>query len=264
MTDSILAPIAALSLPDQAGLQSRAQGVLAFIQQFQIATHEDFGLAADELKAIKGKQKALEEQRTAITGPLNAATKAVNDLFRAPAAFLDQAEALLKTNMLGYQRKVEAEERAQREAAEREAERVRAAAAAEAAAKAAEAEAAAKAASEAAAAGDAQAAQIAEAQAQRAQADAAAATATAVMAVAAPVVDIAAPKVKGVSTSTAIDFEVTGLLQLVHHIAQHPELINLIRTDDVRLRAYVKGLGVACKLPGVRVFEKHTLAARAA
>ena len=131
-TDNILAPVAALTLPDQALLIGGAQRMLAFIDGYAIESNDDFGLAADELKTIKAKQKTLEDQRTAITGPLNAATKAVNDLFRGPAELLTRAEGALKAKMLTWQRKVEAEAaearrvaeeaaRAQREAAEAEA-----------------------------------------------------------------------------------------------------------------------------------------------
>ena len=53
-------------------------------------------------------------------------------------------------------------------------------------------------------------------------------------------------------------------LALVQHVAANPELISLIRADDVKLRAYVKGLGLAAALPGVRVFEDRVMSARAA
>jgi hypothetical protein len=68
------------------------------------------------------------------------------------------------------------------------------------------------------------------------------------------------PKVSGVSTRTTVDFEVADLLALVQHIGSHPELLQLLQVDSVKLRAYVKSLGMSTKLPGVRVFEKQTLA----
>ena len=72
----------------------------------------------------------------------------------------------------------------------------------------------------------------------------------------------APPAVKGISTSTNVDFEVNDLHALVKHVAAHPELINLITADSVKIRAYVRGLGMATNLPGVRVFEKQTMSAR--
>lgn len=261
---NILAPVAALSLPDQAGLTTRAQAVVAFIGGFEIADNETFGLAAEELQQIKARMKKLDEQRTAITGPLNAATKAVNDLFRVPTALLTEAESALKTKMLGWQRKVEAEaaeaRRAAEAAAETERRRLEEVAAAHRAASAAAAEEAAA----AQAAGDTQGAAMAQSAAQRAQ-DEAASVATAVQVItAAPVTTAIAPKVRGISTSAKTTFEITNLLALVHHIAQHPELIGLVCADEVRLRAYIKGVGPACNLPGVRVGTESVMSARAA
>lgn len=80
----------------------------------------------------------------------------------------------------------------------------------------------------------------------------------------APVTSIASVKAKGASVKTTVDFEVVNLLSLVQHIAAHPELINLVTEDSIKLRAYVRGLGVNAKLPGVRVFEKQSMASRAA
>ena len=92
MTDpNILAPVAALTLPDAAGLTSRAQQALAFIEEFEVDSAETYALAGDELKAIKARANALEQQRTGITGPINSALRAINDLFRGPAGLLERA-----------------------------------------------------------------------------------------------------------------------------------------------------------------------------
>jgi len=243
------------------------------------------------LKACKAKRNAIETKRLAITGPLNKAMKAVNDLFRGPLEALDGAEAVFKQSMIAYSDKKAAQAKAEQdrldELARIERERIEAEAraVAEAAAqKQREADAAAQAeadrlAAEAAAAraaGDAEAARKAEERAaadrieQQRQAEAnareTAAQVAAVHAVAAvtiaPTVAAAAPKAAGVSTSTTADFEVQDLVKLVKHIAEHPELINLVCANDVKLRAYVKGVGLQCTLPGVRVFEKKTLASR--
>jgi len=263
MTDSILAPIAALTIPDSAALTTRAQAALVFIETFEIVNGEDYGLAAEELQAIKRKANALETQRTAITGPINAGLRAINDLFRGPAELLAKGESMLKTKMLGYdqeQERIAAEARRQAEvlaAAERK--RLDE----EAASRQREAQAQAEAAAAATAAGDAQAAAQATAAAQRAQAEAQAAAMTSQMVVA-PIVPTGRTKASGISTSKKVDFEVTNLVELVKHIAIHPELINLVVADSVKLRAYVKGVGMACNLPGVRVFEDRVLSARAA
>lgn len=263
-TDNILAPVAALTLPDQTMLIGGAQRMLTFITEFAISSNDDFDLAADELKTIKSKAKQIEEQRTAITGPLNAATKAVNDLFRGPSDLLGRAESALKAKMLAWQREVEERAAEARRKAEAEARAAREAAEAEARLAAERAAAQAAAAKEAQATGDAQTAAIAESAAQRARDEASAAAAAAQMTIAAPVVEIQKPSVKGISTTTRMDFEVISLIELVKHVAAHPDLIGLLKADEVRLRAYVKGLGAACALPGVRVTENKSMSARAA
>jgi hypothetical protein len=275
MTDKILAPVASLTLPDSAALTGRAQQALAFIQTFEIDSAESYALAAEELKAIKTRANQLEEQRVGITGPINTALRAINALFGAPADLLVQGERLLKSKMLAWDQEqariaAEARRRAEELAA---AERRRLEE--EAAARQREAEAQAQAAAAAQAAGDAQAAAVAQASAARAQAEAQAAANTAQMVVA-PVVAAEPTRVAGISTSKKLDFDVTSLRLLVAYIATgkvyaegdpalaHPELLALIKVDDVRLRAYVKGLGMACALPGVRVFEDRVMSARAA
>jgi len=261
--DNILAPIAALTLPDSVALTNKAQAALAFIQSFEIGTAEDYGLAADELKAVKAKATQIEAQRTAITGPMNVALRNINALFAGPANLLATAEKSLKSKMLGWTAEQERIAAEARRKAEEEAAAERKRLEAEAAARQAEADAQAAAAAKAAAAGDTQAAAIAESNAHRAAAQAQEAATTSQMVVAAaPVVE--RTKAAGVSVAKKIDFEVTDLHALVKHIAERPELVNLLVADSVKLRAYVKGLGMACKLPGVRVFEDRVLSARAA
>lgn len=259
----ILAPIAALTLPDSGALTDRARAQLAFIEEFQVDSPEQYQLAAEELQAIKRRAAAHEAQRTGITGPINKALAAINALFKPPADLLAQGEAILKRKMLAWtneQERLAAEERARAEAvAAAERRRLEE----EAAAATREAQAQAAAAAAAAAAGDQQAAALAQAAVQRAQAEAATAATTAQL-VTAPITTIAPTKVAGISTRDKIDFEVTNLVDLIKHIAAHPELISLVRADEVKLRAYVKSLGTACNLPGVKVTTDKIMAARAA
>jgi hypothetical protein len=262
MTESILAPVASLTLPDSAALTSRAQAALAFIENFAVDSAETFDLAADELRAIKTRAKSLEEQRTAITGPINTALRGINALFKAPGEMLEQAEMLLKRKMLIYQREQERVAAELRRQAEEAAAAERRRLEEEAAARQREADAQAAAAAKAQAEGDAQAAALATANAQRAAAEAQSATTTAQVIVA-PVVQLAAPRAKGISTSTKVDFEVTDLLALLQHVVAHPELVHLVCADETRLRAYTRGLGLACALPGVRVFPTSVMSARA-
>lgn len=300
-------PLAALSgvtAPDEATLNAGPASMLRMAQTFTIESDEDYRLAADELRAIKAKHKALEERRTTITGPLNKAMKAVNDLFRGPMAALEQAESVYKTGMLGYNaakeriaaeehRKAEAlaqaerdrlaaEARAIQQAADDEARRIAAIEAQRAADAAAESARLAKIAADAAAAGNAEAARIAEeaaAMQRKAAAEAAAiadaernsarqaaelevaAVQNVAAVIVAPTATTQAVKVQGVSTAKSFDFEVTDLLALVRHIAEHPEHISLVVPDNVRLRGLVRSLGLNTNLPGVRVFAKTTVRA---
>lgn len=107
-------------------LASSAQKALVNATDYVIDSHEMFALASDDLKRIEGLQKEVEEKRTGITGPLNQAVKAVNDLFRAPKEYLDKAETTLKRSMVTWtteqerlaaeaRRKAEEEARAERE-----------------------------------------------------------------------------------------------------------------------------------------------------
>jgi hypothetical protein len=61
------------------------------------------------LREVKGRLKALEERRKAITGPMNAALRSVNDLFRPPREKLEALEGSLKAVIAGYLRRREAE-----------------------------------------------------------------------------------------------------------------------------------------------------------
>ena len=69
-------------------------------------------------------------------------------------------------------------------------------------------------------------------------------------------------KAAGTSIAKTVDYEVVSLIDLVKHVAANPDLISLLSFDSTKMRGYVKGLGLNTKLPGVRVFEKRTMAAR--
>ena len=222
-----------LQQPDQAALTRTADAALALVESFEVHDAATYEIAADELGSIKRKATALDEQRKGITKPLDDAKKAVMDLFRAPLDALTKAEGILKGKMLTYSQE---QQRIAREAqlqAERAAQAERDRLAAEAAALAAE--------------GRAGEAMVKEQ--------------VAAMVVASPAAVVEAPKIAGLSTRTSVEFEVADMVALVQHIAQRPELVGLLAVDSVKLRAYVRGLGMSCNLPGVRVFEKATLSA---
>lgn len=222
-----------IAAPDAAGLGKSAAAALAMVNAFEIVDATTYELAADELKEIKARTTKLEEQRKALTGPLDAVRKGIMDLFRGPLDVLGQAEGAIKQKMLAYQaaeqRKADEQRIAAEKAAQEERDRL---------------EAEAKALAEQGRAGEAAIKET-----------------VATMIVAAPVAAPAVPKAEGVKITKTIDFEVVDTLALIQHVAKNPELVALLAVDSTRLRGYVRGLGMATSLPGVRVFEKQGLSA---
>lgn len=234
MNDTPIPSTVTIASPAPETLRRGATAALDLVREFEISDTPTYDLAAEELRGIKERAARLDEQRKAITKPLDAAKAAVMDLFRGPLELLQEAEALLKRKMLDYsteQARKAAEERAAAErAAKAERERLER--------------------------------EAAEFAAQGRAGEAAVKTQVAEMIVASPVVVAEAPKAAGISTRETVAFEVVDLLALVQHVAQHPELIGLLVADSTKLRAYVRGLGLQCNLPGVRVFTQQSLAAR--
>lgn len=256
---------------------TQARRMLADATDFTIDSPELYSAAADDLRRVKALAKQVEDTRVSITGPLHQAKLAVDALFKGPTGFLQQAEQALKGAMLKYDTE---QERIRREE-ERKAEEARRAEQARLDAERRQREAEARQREEearrleeearaAAAAGEADKAQELQQQAQE-QAHAASDAASDAQALAQtaevitmPVTTAPAQKVAGISTSKTVDFEVTDLLALVKHVAAHPELISLLNFDSVKLRNQVRATGLNTNLPGVRVFEKKNISARAA
>lgn len=254
-----------------ATLQKNAQDALATAKAYVIDCPEMYELAAGELQQIKALQKGVEKQRTDITGPMNAALKAVNALFKAPSDWLDQAEAVLKRSMLGYQQAEEAKRReAQRiaeAAAAAERARIAAAAAAAEAAARAEAEALRKQAEEAKKQGDIESAARLASQAESRVEEGAVTVqelAQTKELISAPTVEKAIPKVSGLSMRRVWKVEVTDKLAFVKYIAEHPEYLELVEPNTPAVNKLGLALKQACPLAGVRVYEDEQLASRAA
>lgn len=255
---------------------TQARRMLTDATDFTIDSPELYEAAAEDLRRVKTLAKQVEDTRVSITGPLHQAKQAVDNLFKGPATFLQQAESALKSAMLTWDQE---QQRIRREA-ERKAEEARRAEQQRLDAERRQKEEEARRADEearrleeearaAAAAGNAQQAEQLQEQAQEkanaasdAACDAHAIQQTAEV-ISMPVAVPPPQKVTGISTSTTVDFEVSSLHALVKHVAAHPELINLLSADSVKLRAYVRGVGMQCQLPGVRVFQKSAIRARA-
>jgi|GEM_PF-545683 len=91
-------------------------------QEFSIATVDDYHQAGEELKIIKAKSNDLEKLRKDITRPLDESKKNVMALFRPALEKLDQAEKLIKKQMLIFQQEQEHKRREQEELLRKQAE----------------------------------------------------------------------------------------------------------------------------------------------
>jgi DNA polymerase III gamma/tau subunit len=255
----------------------QARRMLADATDVTIDSPELYEAAAQDLQRVKSLATQVETARVSITGPLHQAKVAVDNLFKGPKDFLTQAEQKLKNAMLAWDNEQErirreeqrrAEEIRRQEQARLDAERrQREEEARKREEEARRLEEEARAAAEAGDASKAEQLQLQAVEEANAASDAAAdahAIATTAEVITMPLSVPEKQKVSGISTSKTVDFEVASLHELVKHVAAHPELISLLQADSVKLRAYVRGLGMNCQLPGVRVFEKKTLSARAA
>lgn len=259
-------------------LSGQAQAALTSATDLVIDSPTMYELASDELRNIKTLQKTVEDRRTSITGPLNQAVKAVNDLFRAPKDFLDKAEAACKRSMIAYtteQERIAAEQRREAErlaAVERERlaaeQRAQEQAAREAAAAAQQAQRDAEA---AAAAGDAEAAAAAQEQARQHAAAAEAATAeaqateTTAAVICMPIAAPAPAKVAGIAGRVTYSAQVDDLMALVKAAAAGTAPIQCLCADEKFLGAQARAFKKAGSLfPGVSAIAERGIAARAA
>lgn len=234
-------------------------------------------IAGEELKTVKGLQQQVEERRSAITRPLHQALKMVNELFRAPKEYLEQAEQALKQAILRYTLAQEAAAAAARQRAEAQAQRERQALKDQQCAReraADEEELAAARALEhalrAAAAGDLEALARAESQVQQHAAaaqsarDEAQCAATTADVLTLPVAVAAPARLEGVTGRLSYTAQVTDLAALVQAVAQGTAPAQCVCANDKFLAAQArlfKREGIL--YPGVEAKAQRTLAARA-
>lgn len=260
-----------LTTPDSGLLVAQAKGTLELVGTIVIDSQPMFESAAIELQGIKAKAKALDDQRKAITKPLDDAKKQVMDLFRQPLELLDQAEGLLKRSMLTYQSEQDRirreEQRKLEEAAAKERARLAAEAAAAEAAARAKAEEQRRKAEEAAAAGKAEQAAklLAKADAtEQAGTEKAQILQTTAAVISAPIPVAEAPAATGISTRGVWKAEVSDLMALVKAVAAGDAPVTLLQANTTAINQTAKALKSAMNYPGIRVWQEQTLAARAA
>lgn len=253
------------SLPEVRAITGQIGELEQFAASYQVATAEQYSAGAADLQRVKAAQKRLEETRTSITGPMNAALKRVNDFFRAPADRLATIERTIKGKLSAFateQERIQREEQRKAEEAARREREKQEAAAREARRKAEEeaAELRRKAEAEAAAGRAAEAAKLAaraEQKIERAEAKAETLEAAAAQVVA-PVVQVDTPKVAGLAMRDVWKFEITD-----------PSKINpaFLIPDEQKIRKLVqtmKGDAAGLVGAGVRVWSEKEPASRAA
>lgn len=250
------------TLPEVRAVTAEIGALESYAATYAVTTAEQYQHGADDLKRVKAAQKRLEETRTGITGPMNAALKKVNDFFRAPTDRLATIERTIKGALTRYadeQERIRREEqRRAEEAARKERERLEAQAR-EAERKAREKAAAERrAAEEAAAAGRAEEAARLAAKAAQIEAKAAEkvdAIDQRAAAVVAPIIQREAPKVAGVATREVWKFQI-----------ENPALVprEYCVVDEAKIRKVVAALKGDTTIPGVRVWCEKSIAAGAA
>lgn len=199
-------------LPETITLLQNAPSMLRQAQAITIADDSALDVAADQLQRIKGAMKSIDDQRKAVTAPIDAAKKKVMDYVKGPLESLTSAETLLKNAIIRYQDEQEqkrliAEAKAAEEA-RKESEKLQA--------KAEKLEASGK---------------VEQAEALRENA---------AMQVAAPSPIVSAPKVSGVSTRKTYAAEVTDLMALCKSVAAQALLMEAMG-DPAKLLEIVKG-----------------------
>lgn len=261
-----LAQISTLQSPDRAAVMKPADQARTVAELMTVTNAIDRELAVEEIQSIKASLQELERRRRTVTDPLNQAVKAVNAIFKPATDALEAAESTLKNKVIGFDRAEEQRIAEQRRVADEKARKEAADAAAAAADAAAKAEAAAREAQDKAqaeaAAGNFEAAaahEMVAAQAQSQAAEVVAAAATAVTAAPAP---IAAPVRKGTASRVKWSAEVTSLIELVQHVAKHPDLIGLLQVDQRAADKMAGALEAQMAIPGLKPVSTSSLAVR--
>ncbi|PRF55371.1 hypothetical protein [Burkholderia multivorans] len=213
--------------------QSSAQ--LKIAESYVIDHHDIAALAAQDLAKVKELAKSVEAERRKITDPLNAAVKAVNDLFRPATTYLEQAERVLKSGLLQFNQKVEAENRARQ----------------------AQAEAAARAERERM---EAEAKKLAE----QGQTEAAEVVRETAQVISAPIVAAPAVKIAGIQSRGTYKARVTDKMKLIQFVAAHPEFEHLLDANTSQLNQLAKAMKEKMQIDGVESYREASIASRAA
>ena len=200
--------------------------------EFRVANHDDYTLAGERLRDIKGRQKELKVEKDLILKPLNDGIARVRALFSMPEQRLSGLEANLKRGMLEFD---QAQERARREAEARAREEQRLLQ------------------------------QKADEKADRLRARGKEEQAEAVLdnVPAIPVVIADKPKADGIARTTTYKAVVTDVVALAEWALEAGCFESYFKVDMPALNAAARSMKKAMRYPGVRVEEEMNLSARA-
>lgn len=217
---------AELQKPEIRAVTASVDELEEYVRDYTVTTVDEYEAGAEDLKRVKAAQQKLEDARTSITSPMNAALKAVNNFFRKPTERLAIIETTVKRELAKFATAQEERQREEQRQADEAARKER---------------------------------QRLEAQAQRAagsgKVEKAAALEHRAATVVAPVVNRAPPKVTGVRMTEVWKFEVTD-----------PNLVprEYLSVDESKIRKVVSALKAGANIPGVRVYPDKQVAAGAA
>ena len=235
-----------ITAEDRKEITEPASAIVAAARAFKVTNAVTYEDAADQLKRVKGAQKALDEKKRTLLNPVNATLKAIRDLFRGPEEELTLAENLFKRSMLGWSEEQEELRRAEQRKADERAETERRRLAREAL----EAE---ERAAAARAAGDIKKAEKLEAKADN-RTDAAAAVVPAV-------IQREPPRVGGITERENWSALVTDLKALVVAIAAGTVPLSAVEANMKVLNSSAKALKRVLNWPGVRAVVDKIMAA---
>lgn len=266
-----------VAMPDADVLNNSAQRALDNANSMVIDSPVLYQAAAEDLQAVKRKFKELDETRSSIVKPLNDTVKRINDLFRAPMQYLQDAESVLKRRMLTYTEaqerarkaeearlRAEAEARAAEERRRLEEERAAAEERARREREALEAER-----QVALDAGDTvKAAKLevrAESVEEKRDIKSDSLEEQVALVAAAPVISMpAAPAAKGISTRSNWRAELTDKNALIAAAVNNPMFAALLVVDEKAANGMAKSLKENFNVPGLKAVEEKVMSSRAA
>lgn len=248
--------------PQAATLMAAADAVNAVVVGIKIDSQMMYEYAAVELVDLAEKRKALEEQRFAITRPMDTSKANTIALFKPALERMDKAIAALKAEMLTFAQAEKAKQAAAQKLLDEQAEAERKRVEQTRVAQAAEAEKQSKIAADLMSAGTTEGVSEALDAAENAQ-SMAATLAQVGSVISAPTVAIGVRRVAGVGLSGSWKARITDPHALIKYLAEHPEYIDhWVEFSATALNNLAKAQRDAMRIPGVEAYEDESIRAR--